>query len=211
MLYGYARISTVFEKAKDKNQTFERQLKILKDYGIKDSNIYKDRITGGSNTENRKGYNELMATMMPGDTIVVTEISRFSRSLSDLIFSINELLKKQIGIIFIKEHLEFGTDESNAMAKFQLHLFGAIAEFEKSLIQNRVKEGLEAARQKGKRLGRPTNLTDVMEEQIIFDYMSGSTYDELESKYNISRPTIARICKPHTKERRNKLKLVVFK
>lgn len=210
MLYGYARVSTDYEKAKDRNQTFERQIKILTDYGVKEENIFKDRITGGSDASDRIGYNDLMKVLVSGDTIIVTEMSRFSRSLQDLISTCEDLMKKQIGIYFLKERIEIGTDGLSPMNKFIFQLFGAFNEFEKSLIQSRVKEGMAAAKAKGVKLGRPSRMKDDMIEAIKFDYMTGSTYDELQKKYNVTRPSLAKILKPLTKERRERFEVVGF-
>lgn len=208
MIYGYARVSTAFEKTKDRNQTFERQLKILTDYGVKEENVFKDRITGGSDAVDRIGYADLMNTVQSGDTIVVTEMSRFSRSLQDLIATCEDLMKKQIGITFLKERIEIGTDGLSPMNKLMFQLFGAFNEFEKALIASRVKEGMAAAKANGTKLGRPSKLQDGMEEQIKFDYLTGSTYDELQEKYGVTRPCLAKICKPLTKEKRRRLKTV---
>ena len=205
MLYGYVRVSTAFEKTKDRNQTFDRQLEILKQYGILEEHIFQDRITGGSETADRLGYNDLMDAVNPGDTIYVTEMSRFSRSLQDLISSCEELMKKQIGIYFIKERIEIGTDGLSPMNKFIFQLFGAFNEFEKSLIQSRVKEGMAAAKANGVKLGRPSRLKDEMIEEIKFDYLSGSTYDDLQEKYNVTRPSLAKILKPLKKDKKSKL------
>lgn len=205
MLYGYVRVSTSFEKTKDRNQTFDRQLEILKQYGILEEHIFQDRITGASETADRLGYNDLMDAVNPGDTIYVTEMSRFSRSLQDLISSCEELMKKQIGIYFIKERIEIGTDGLSPMNKFIFQLFGAFNEFEKSLIQSRVKEGMAAAKANGVKLGRPSRLKDEMIEEIKFDYLSGSTYDDLQEKYNVTRPSLAKILKPLKKEKKSKL------
>ncbi len=205
MLYGYVRVSTAFEKTKDRNQTFDRQLEILKQHGILEEHIFQDRITGGSETADRLGYNDLMDAVNPGDTIYVTEMSRFSRSLQDLISSCEELMKKQIGIYFIKERIEIGTDGLSPMNKFIFQLFGAFNEFEKSLIQSRVKEGMAAAKANGVKLGRPSKLRDDMVEAIKFDYLTGSTYDDLQEKYNVTRPSLAKILKPLKKEKKSKL------
>ena len=205
MLYGYVRVSTAFEKTKDRNQTFDRQLEILKQHGILEEHIFQDRITGGSETADRLGYNDLMEAVNPGDTIYVTEMSRFSRSLQDLISSCEEKKKKQIGIYFIKERIEIGTDGLSPMNKFIFQLFGAFNEFEKSLIQSRVKEGMAAAKANGVKLGRPSRLKDEMIEEIKFDYLSGSTYDDLQEKYNVTRPSLAKILKPLKKEKKSKL------
>ena len=210
MLYGYARVSTAFEKTKDRNQTFDRQIEILKQHGILEENIYSDRITGGSDTSDRIGYMDLMNKVMPGDTIVVTEMSRFSRSLQDLISSCETLMKKQIGVHFLKERIEIGTDGLSPMNKFIFQLFGAFNEFEKSLIASRVKEGMAAAKANGTKLGRPSKLKDEMVELIEFDYLSGSTYDELQEKYGVTRPCLAKICKPLTKQKKEKKAVATF-
>lgn len=210
MLYGYVRVSTQFEESKDKNQTFDRQLKILTDYGIKEKNIFKDRITGGSEAYSRPGFDEMMGTLVAGDTIVVSEMSRFSRSLQDLIATCNDLMKRQIGIKFIKESIEIGTDGLSPMNKFIFQLFGAFNEFEKSLIQSRIKEGLAAKKAQGVKLGRPSKFDESQRDMIIFDFKSGSTYDELIERYNISRATLAKLVKPYSKERSKRLKVVAF-
>lgn len=210
MLYGYARVSTAFEKTKDRNQTFDRQIEILKQHGILEENIYSDRITGGSETSERIGYADLMNRVMAGDTIYVTEMSRFSRSLQDLISSCETLMKKQIGVVFLKERIEIGTDGLSPMNKFIFQLFGAFNEFEKSLIASRVKEGMAAAKANGTKLGRPSRLKDDMIDLIKFDYLSGSTYDELQEKYGVTRPSLAKICKPLSKERKEKKAIATF-
>ena len=151
-----------------------------------------------------------MATVMAGDTIVVTEMSRFSRSLQDLTSSCYALLEKQIGIKFLKEGIEIGTDGLSPMNKFIFQLFGAFNEFEKSLIQSRIKEGLAAKKAQGVKLGRPSKFDDEQLQAIIFDYKMGATYDELQAKYPMSRRTLANIVKPYSKERSKKLKVIAF-
>ena len=201
-MYGYMRVSTVYEQAKYKNQTFDRQLKILTDYGINTNNIFEDRITGGSETETRKGYNDLMSVIQEGDIIVVSEMSRFSRSLTDLIESVNTLMHRKIGIKFLKENIEIGTDGLSPMNKLLFQLFGAFNEFEKDLIRSRVIEGLASAKARGVKLGRPDTISKETKELVLADYMMGSSYDELQERYKISRPTISRICKPFSKKRK---------
>ena len=202
MLYGYARVSTAFEKAKDRNQTFERQEMILKQAGVQLKNIFQDRIGGGTNTDDRAEYRKLMEVIMPGDMIYVSEMSRFSRSLQDLIASVNYLMEKQVGIKFIKEGLEIGSNGLSPMNKFIFQLFGAFNEFEKSLIAERVSQGMQASKRKGTILGRPKKYDAEMEASIIHDYVEeGFTYDELKEKYNLSRVTLINICKSHSKEK----------
>ncbi len=205
MLYGYARVSTAFESTKDRNQTFDRQEEILKQYGIKQENLFCDRISGGSNTKDREEYQNLMKIVLPGDMIYVTEMSRFSRSLQDLIASVNYLIEKQVGIKFIKEGIEIGASGLSPMNKFIFQLFGAFNEFEKSLIAERVHQGMQASKARGKVLGRPLKLNEETRKAMINDFVEeGMSYDDLQAKYKISRATVASICKEHSCERRKR-------
>jgi len=204
MLYGYMRVSTAFESTKNRNQTFDRQEMILKENGVLQENLFCDRITGGSNTKDREEYDKLMRILLPGDMIYVSEMSRFSRSLQDLIASVNYLMEKQVGIKFIKEGIEIGSSGLSPMNKFIFQLFGAFNEFEKSLIAERVKQGMQASKAKGNKLGRKNKLDNLTQQKMIDDFVNGMIYDDLVVKYKVSRPTVASICKPHSAKRRNR-------
>ena len=191
MIYGYARISTAFEQSKDRNQSFDRQLMILKERGIDEKNIFQDRISGGVSTKNRPEFDKMMSTLKKGDMIVVSEMSRFSRSLQDLIESVNNLTNKGIGITFIKENIIIDDNGLNPMNKFIFQLFGAFAEFEKSLIAERVKSGMQASKLKGTKLGCPNKVQD---EKILAefkqDYIDGMLYADMMEKYDLSKPSV---------------------
>lgn len=202
MIYGYARVSTAFENAKDRNQTFDRQIMILKENGVKEENIFCDRISGGSKTKDREAFENLMKVIIPGDMIVVSEMSRFSRSLQDLIKSLDDLVKRQVGIWFIKENMKIGTNGIDPMNKLLLHLLGAFNEFERNLIAERVHEGMQASKLKGTKLGRPQVIEESIRKSVIEDYINGMSYRTLNVKYNISLPTLVKICKPHNEERK---------
>lgn len=205
MLYGYARVSTAFESTKDRNQNFDRQEMILKENGVKQDNLFCDRVTGGSSTKDREEYNKLMQIVLPGDMIYVSEMSRFSRSLQDLISSVNYLMEKQVGIKFIKEGIEVGTSGLSPMNKFIFQLFGAFNEFEKSLIAERVSQGMQASIAKGNKMGRPLKLDKPTQEAMIKDFVEeGMIYDDIVKKYKVSRPTAVSICKPHSMERKDR-------
>lgn len=200
MKYGYMRVSTTFENTKERNQTFDRQLMILKENGVEEENIFQERISGGISTSKRVEYDRLMKTVRKGDTIVVTEMSRFSRSLQDLIESVNKLTDEGIGIVFIKENITIDSNGLNPMNKLIFQLFGAFAEFEKSLIAERVKMGMKASKEKGTVLGRPKRNIDM--EGFISDYTFGNyTYEELAEKYNISRASVGLLIKKIKSER----------
>ena len=196
MIYGYARISTAFEQSKDRNQSFDRQLMILKEKGIEEQNIFQDRISGGVSTKNRPQFDKMMSTLKKGDMIVVSEMSRFSRSLQDLIESVNNLTNKGIGITFIKENIIIDDNGLNPMNKFIFQLFGAFAEFEKSLIVERVKAGMQASKLKGTKLGAPEKIQDQETiNQFTLDYNNGMPYAQMQEKYNLSKPSVISMAK----------------
>ena len=196
MIYGYARISTAFEQSKDRNQSFDRQLMILKEKGIDEQNIFQDRISGGVSTKNRPEFDKMMSTLKKGDMIVVSEMSRFSRSLQDLIESVNNLTNKGIGITFIKENIIIDDNGLNPMNKFIFQLFGAFAEFEKSLIAERVKAGMQASKMKGTKLGCPNKIQDQETiDEFILDYNNGMPYAQMQEKYSLSKPSVISMAK----------------
>lgn len=195
MRYGYMRVSTVYEESKSKNQNFDRQLMILKENGISEENIFQERISGGVSTKKRPEFDRMMSLVKSGDTIVVSEMSRFSRSLQDLIETVNLLSSKNIGIVFIKENISIDSNGLNPMNKLIFQLFGAFAEFEKSLIVERVKMGLKAAKEKGTKLGRREKIDEIDKEAFTEDYLSGVKYSIISEKYNLNKHTIIKIVK----------------
>lgn len=188
MKYGYMRVSTMFENSKERNQTFDRQLMILKENGVDENNIFQERISGGVSTKKRPEFDKLMNVVKKGDIIVVSEMSRFSRSLQDLIESVNKLTDEGIGVVFLKENITIDTNGLNPMNKLIFQLFGAFAEFEKSLIAERVKMGMKASKEKGTQMGRPKKEIDMKQFELDANEL---TYEELAEKYHISRANVA--------------------
>ena len=164
MKYGYGRISTVGKK-----QKLDRQLKVLTDNveGLSIENVYTDKITG--TVRDRPGLNELKSKLQAGDELWVESLSRLSRSTQDLLEQISEF--NDNGIVFhsIKENFDF----SSATGKLLLSMIAAIVAFERDLIAERVKEGVEVARLKGKRIGRPPVSQEKLDNAIKL-YNSGS-------------------------------------
>ena len=169
MIYGYMRVSTAFENAKERNQSFDRQLMILKEKGVVEENIYQDRISGGVSTKERPQFDKMFKELKEGDMIYVSEMSRFSRSLQDLIESVNILINKKIGITFIKECIVIDENGLNPMNKFMFQLFGAFAEFEKALIAERVKQGMQASIAKGNKMGAKNKIDESLQDDFIID------------------------------------------
>lgn len=111
--------------------------------------IFCDVMSGAK--DERPQFVAMLAFARPGDTIVVWRLDRLGRSLRHLIETVMDLQKREINFLSLTENI----DTSTPGGKFTFHLFGALAEMERDLIQQRTKAGLDAARARGKRGGRP--------------------------------------------------------
>jgi DNA invertase Pin-like site-specific DNA recombinase len=101
-----------------------------------------------------RGVEQLLAHVATGDTVIVSELSRLGRSLGQIIQTVDQLLKRHIRFIAIKENIQLA-GAHDMQTKVMVTLFGLFAELERDLISARTREGLAAAKTKGKRLGRP--------------------------------------------------------
>ena len=154
----YARVST-------DRQSTESQLNALREYAGKRawaiSKEYIDEGYTGSNTK-RPAFNAMMADARKRkfDVLLVYKLDRLSRSLKDLITTLDDL--KSMGIDFIS--YDNGLDTTTPTGRLIFNVVGAVAEFEKDIIRERVRAGLENAKRKGKRLGRPPVSSHLVDE-----------------------------------------------
>src|SRR5262249_28068338 len=152
MLIGYARVSTY-------DQNLDLQRDALQKAGCE--HIYSDTISGSK--AERKGLEEALAYLRPGDTLVVWKLDRLGRSLKHLIETVNELHGRGIGFRSLTENI----DTTTSGGKLIFHIFGALAEFERDLITERTNAGLTAARARGKKGGRPKSpLSEIQKIQL---------------------------------------------
>jgi DNA invertase Pin-like site-specific DNA recombinase len=178
MLIGYARIST-------HDQTLNLQQDALEKLGC--SRIFTDTASGAK-TE-RIGLNEALAYVREGDTLVVWRLDRLGRSLKHLIDTITELNKRNIGFKSIQESI----DTTTSGGKLIFHIFGALAEFERDIIRERTNAGLQAARARGRKGGRPQSLNKKQKEMAQALYNDkNNTIEEICRTLGISRATLYR-------------------
>ncbi len=144
MIFGYARVSTP-------DQNMAPQVELLTQNGCE--KIYTDIASGVR--ENRQGLNQMLSFLRKGDTVVVYKTDRIFRSLKNMIDLIEIFNQKGV---FFKSLTEPAFDTTSANGKFILQIFGAVAEFERNLISERTKSGLESARRRNKYLGRPKGI-----------------------------------------------------
>lgn len=182
MQIGYSRVSTT-------DQSLDLQNDDLKKAGCE--KIFSD-IASGAKSE-RDGLGEALNFARKGDTIVVWKLDRLGRSLRHLIETVQVLQKRGIGFRSLREQI----DTTSAGGKLIFHVFGALAEFERELIRERTKAGLESARARGRVGGRPPIMTvqKIKMAEALYREKS-STPAEICKALGISKATLYR----HLKE-----------
>ena len=141
MKIGYARVST-------EEQNLDRQLDSLKEAGC--SKIIKEKITGIK--KDRPELDKLMEHLREGDLIIISDLTRLSRSVKDLFSLVDQIEKKGANVKSLKESW---MDTSTPQGKLMFTIFAGISQFERDLISQRTLEGLAAARSRGRNGGRP--------------------------------------------------------
>jgi DNA invertase Pin-like site-specific DNA recombinase len=144
MLVGYMRVSTDGDR-----QVLDLQRDALLAAGVDERHLFEDRASGSRG--DRAGLPKALAFIRPGDCLVVWKLDRLGRSLPHLLTTVTDLRERGIAFRSLTEQI----DTTTPQGEFLFHIFGALAQFERALIQERVQAGLVAARRRGRRGGRP--------------------------------------------------------
>lgn len=177
--YAYVRVSTV-------EQNEARQVEALSGRA---SQTFTDKASGKDT--NRPAFQDLLAIAKSGDSIVVASMDRFSRSLMDLQKTVEDLVTRGVTVEFVKETLTFAPGGTDPMAKLMLQVMGAFAEFERTLIRERQREGIAAARAAGKYMGRKPVFDEAKTAKLVEYTNRGMTPMEISKQMApISRASI---------------------
>jgi DNA invertase Pin-like site-specific DNA recombinase len=180
MKYGYARVSS-------NTQDYRAQVDALKAAGC--GPIFSEKASGKS-TNGRKEFEKLMKILLPGDTIMVTKLDRLARSSRDLHNILHDLAERSCGFVSLGESW---CDTTTDVGRLMLTIMGGIAEFERGLIRKRCEEGIERAKVKGVKFGRPAALDAGKRRKIAERYAAGETMAELAREYECGEATIWRV------------------
>ncbi len=172
---GYIRVSSG-------DQNTARQLD-----GLSFDKVFTEKVSGGH--AHRPQLTALLSHAREGDTVVVHSMDRLARNLDDLRALVNQLTGKGVRVEFIKEGLTF-TGEDSAMSKLLLSVMGAFAEFERALIRERQRKGIEAAKKAGVYKGRKKILTAVQINALRQRSEQGDSKTSIARDLGISRETV---------------------
>jgi DNA invertase Pin-like site-specific DNA recombinase len=179
-LVGYARVSTV-------EQNLDMQIAALKAEGC--SEIFADHGLSGADFQ-RPGLRRALGEIKRGDMLVVWRLDRLGRSLVDLIQTVNGLSKRGCDFRSLTESI----DTSSSGGRLVFHMMAAMAEFERAIISERTKAGMEAARARGSRIGRRPSMTkvqtDAAKRAVEIDL---EPISEVAARYQVHPKTLARV------------------
>lgn len=189
-LVGYARVSTI-------EQNLDMQIAALKAAGC--SEIFTDHGLSGADFQ-RPGLRRALRQIKRDDMLVVWRLDRLGRSLVDLIQTVNGLSKRGCDFRSLTECI----DTSSSGGRLVFHMMAAMAEFERAIISERTKAGMEAARSRGSRIGRRPSMTlEQTEAARIAIEINCEPVAEVAATYGVHPKTLARLLRGSVKSTRS--------
>lgn len=179
MKLGYARVSTY-------GQDLSTQEEKLHAFGCE--KVFHEKLSGAS-TGKRKQLEAALEYCREGDALVVTKLDRLARSMFDLQRILETLQRKKVDFIVLDQKI----DTSTPTGKLTFNLLGAIAEFEREIINERVREGVEKARKNGVKFGPKFKLSQEQLDEIEQRLASGESRRALMAEFNISKARMYRL------------------
>lgn len=180
MLIGYTRVSKL------EGQDVSAQINALKRAGVK--RIFTENASGGR--WDRPELHKMLDQLRKGDVVVVWKLDRLSRSLQDLLQIMEKIRERNAGFKSLTESF----DTTSAAGRMMMQMIGIFAEFERSMIKERTRAGLAAAREKGRIGGRAPKLSPNQRSAVKQMLTSGQSAAEVARIFGVHRSTITRQC-----------------
>jgi DNA invertase Pin-like site-specific DNA recombinase len=179
MKFGYARVSS-------NTQVHAAQVEALRAAGCE--RIYSEKASGKS-INGRPEFAKLMKVINHGDVVTVVKLDRLARSSRDLQNILHALQEKGCGFVSLGENW---CDTTTDVGRLVMTIMGGIAEFERNLIRKRCEEGIQRAKKKGTKFGRPAALDHGQRRRVAERYAAGETMAQLAREYDCGEATIWR-------------------
>ena len=179
MLVGYMRVSSA-----DDRQSVDLQRDALVAAGVDDRNLHSDRASGAR--DDRPGLAACLDYVRPGDTLVVWKLDRLGRSLPHLLAIIGDLKARGVAFRSLTEQMDTATPHGELL----FSIFGALAQYERALIRERVMAGLAAAKRRGRSGGRPPTIGAEQLGQITAALDGGASKASVCRTFKVARSTL---------------------
>ena len=179
MLVGYMRVSSDNDR-----QSTDLQRDALLAAGVDPRQLFEDKASGARDT--RPGLQQALDYVRSGDCLVVWKLDRLGRSLSHLLHIIITLQVQGVAFRSLTEQM----DTTTPQGAFLFSVFGALAQYERALTQERIRAGLEAARRRGRRGGRPKVISPEQLEAILAALHAGASKASLCRSFGVKRTTL---------------------
>jgi DNA invertase Pin-like site-specific DNA recombinase len=179
MLVGYMRVSRDHDR-----QTTALQRDALLEAGVDPRHLFEDQTSG--TRDDRHGLAQALAYVQPGDCLVVWKLDRLGRSLPHLLQIVTTLRAQGVAFRSLTEQMDTTTPQGT----FLFSVFGALAQYERALAQERIRAGLAAARRRGKRGGRPRALSPEQLEAIRAALEAGASKAAVCRTFGVKRTTL---------------------
>lgn len=182
--FAYCRVST-------SDQTTENQVREIESSGfaIDPKRVVSETISGSTPAKERHQFARLIDRLENGDVLVVTKLDRLGRNAMDVRSTVEALANSGVRVHCLALG---GSDLTSAAGKMTMGVIAAVAEFERDLLIERTRAGLNRAKASGKRLGRPAALTDDQKSTILRERLKGRSLGALAKEYGVSRAAIQR-------------------
>lgn len=179
MLVGYMRVSSDHDR-----QTTNLQRDALLATGVDPRHLFEDKASGAR--DDRPGLQQALAYVRPGDCLVVWKLDRLGRSLPHLLHIVTTLQAQGVAFRSLTEQM----DTTTPHGAFLFSVFGALAQYERALTQERIRAGLEAARHRGRRGGRPKAISPEQLEAILAALQAGASKAAVCRTFGVKRTTL---------------------
>lgn len=176
-IIGYARVST-------RDQKLDLQIDALKKYGV--DRVFSEKMTG--TRSDRPQLQELLKYVREGDTVVVWKLDRIGRSIKDLINIVSNFQSHNVNFVSLKENI----DTSSATGKLIFNIFASLSEFERDIISERTRAGLESARARGRVGGHPRSDAEKVATALKMYHSNAYAVPEILKVVGISKTTLYR-------------------